>query len=324
MSKLIKFEIKKIVAKRFFKVIIFFIVLASFMSVYLNNKKEYSVPLVYYDNVYLKKDASEFKNNKEFDIYLSKYNKLQRLIKENNDIYTYSLNSNIDYFNKSKSIVNFSYTLLMFLMVIIVILSSQAVSSEYSDKTIKLLVSKPFKRWKILFAKYLALLLISIFLCFLLSILVIMFVILFNGISDLLINDLMYKNNKVVEIPFFLNFYKTYCLLLIPVLFVMLVSFSLSTIFLNSSYSISVSLFISILAMSIFSFLVNLGFNFVEYTFLPYLDFTIFNNKINIVNYNIENNVNLSVIKGIIILIINSIIFYFMANNSFVKKDIRC
>ena len=76
--------------------------------------------------------------------------------------------------------------------------------------------------------------------------------------------------------------------------------------------------------MSLFSFLVNLGFGFVEYTFLPYLDFTIFNDKINIMNYNIENNVNLNIYKGTLIIFLTSILLYFYANRKFVTKDIRC
>lgn len=324
MLKLIKFEFKKIIAKRSFKFIIFFIILVTFLSVYLNNKKDFENPMMYYDKVYELKKESEFNSSKEFNIYKKKYNKLQTLIKENNEIYNYSLNSDTNYYNKDKSIVLFSYTLLMFLMVVIVIIAGQSISSEYNDKTIKLLVSKPYKRYKILLAKFIALFIVSTLLCFLLSFFIILFVVLFNGISNLLINDLDYKNNKVIEIPFFINYYKTYCILLIPVLFTMLISFSLSTIFLNSSYSVSISLFISILGMSLFSFLVNLGFGFVEYTFLPYLDFTIFNDKINIMNYNIENNVNLNIYKGTLIIFLTSILLYFYANRKFVTKDIRC
>lgn len=102
----------------------------------------------------------------------------------------------------------------------------------------------------------------------------------------------------------------------------MLISFSLSTIYLNTALAVSISLALAVGGMTVFSFMVPF-ISFLEYSFLPYLDFTIFNNKINILLFNIENNINLSVKRGVVILCFYATLFYLFAVRCF-KKDVRC
>ena len=314
MFKLILFELKKLCCKMSFKIILISIILVTLFSCIIISKRDYEDNLVYYDNV----DVLIDKNN-----YSKKdVNKLEKEIEENNKIYDYSLMHEKDYFNKSKQTVKFSYTLLMFLLIVIVIMASQIVTNEFQDKTIKLLFTMPYKRWKILFSKFISMVLVTLFFSLVLSILMIIFTMIFIGAEGLFINDLVIINGKVCEVSFFVNYFKTYLIFLIPVLFVMLISFSLSTIYLNTALAVSISLALAVGGMTVFSFMVPF-ISFLEYSFLPYLDFTIFNNKINILLFNIENNINLSVKKGVVILCFYATLFYLFAVRCF-KKDVRC
>lgn len=313
MNKLIKFELKKMFSKMGIKLIILFLIIVCFIVSLLNHNKTYENEMVFYDDVKVVTKVKEKNAN---------YKKVKKEIKNNNILYDYSLKSKNNFYNKSKKMINFSYTLLMFLTIALIILSSNSITSEYSDKTIKLLFSLPYSRKQIYKSKLISLLIVTILLSMLLSLLMIIFTIFFEGYKDILTNDIIFFNGRVIEIPFLLSFYRIYFLLLLPVIFIMLITFFLSTIFLNNSLSVGLSLFLSILGMSIFNFFIKIKIYFLKYTFLPYLDFTIFLNKINIAVYNYENNINLSIYKGIIILIIYSFIFYKLSFSKF-KKDVR-
>lgn len=314
MAKLVLFELKKAFSKRSFKIILISIILVTLISAIIIDKRDYESSMAYYETLDVLVDTNKFQK--------SELKELNNLVKDNNKIYEYSLSHEKDYFNKSKESVKFSYTLLMFLLIVIIILASQIVTNEYQDKTIKLLFTMPYKRWKIMLSKFICMIIITLFLSLLLTLFMIIFTMIFNSPGDIFVSDLIIKSGEVIEVPFLLNFYKTYFILLIPVVFVMLISFSLSTMYLNTAFSVSISLFLSIGGMALFNFIVGFA-GFFEYTFLPYLDFTIFNDKINIMCFNIENNVNLSIKRGIIILLLYSVLFYYLANLRF-KKDVRC
>lgn len=313
MSKLVRFELKKIFSKVGIKLIILLLIIVCFIVSLLNHNKRYEDEMIFYEDVKVVTVVKEKNDN---------YKRVKKEIKNNNLLYDYSLKNKNSFYNKSKNMINFSFTILMFLTIALIIISSNSITSEYSDNTIKLLFTLPYTRKQIYKSKLISLLFITILLSMLLSLLMITFTIFFEGYKDILTNDIILLNGKVIEIPFLINFYRVYFLLLIPVTFIMLITFFLSTIFLNNSLSVGLSLFLSILGMSIFNFFVKIKIYFLKYTFLPYLDFTIFLNKVNIAVYNYENYIQLSIYKGIIILIIYSFIFYKLSFSKF-KKDVR-
>ncbi|EOD00590.1 putativ membrane protein [Caldisalinibacter kiritimatiensis] len=71
----------------------------------------------------------------------------------------------------------------LFLPMLIIILASDIVSSEFSDGTIKILLTKPVPRWKILLSKYISLLIITTF------------VIILTGIYSVIISSLFFGFN---------------------------------------------------------------------------------------------------------------------------------
>ena len=69
--------------------------------------------------------------------------------------------------------------------------------------------------------------------------------------------------------------------------------------------------------------MVMLNIPLVDFTFLPYLNYNIFLNGTDLYEYSINIGYNLSMIKGNIILLIWSIVFYFIASLVFIKRDIK-
>lgn len=69
--------------------------------------------------------------------------------------------------------------------------------------------------------------------------------------------------------------------------------------------------------------LFGINIKIIQYTFLPYLDFTIFSNNEELEIMNKELGINLSQNNGIIILLVSIIVLYLISNYVFNKKDIK-
>ena len=97
----------------------------------------------------------------------------------------------------------------------------------------------------------------------------------------------------------------------------------LSVKFKNQSLCVGISVFLLSFSLIISQVLFGYNFNVIEYTILPYLDFSIFKDKntLNIINDELNTSLNLN--KAIIINFINIIIFYIIGNYKFNKKDIK-
>lgn len=61
--------------------------------------------------------------------------------------------------------------ILMFIPLLIVILAADLVSGEFSSKTIKVLLTRAVPRWKILFSKFIALIMMTTLLVFMIGVL---------------------------------------------------------------------------------------------------------------------------------------------------------
>lgn len=140
------------------------------------------------------------------------------------------------------SVANFANGFMEFIIITVIIIAGTIVSEEFNKGTIKLLLVKPYKRWKILVAKFIA--------C--LCILVISFTILacaqfiINGIFEGFANYdghiIIYNINKnAVEV---INNFMYICLQFITLLpklvLIMTLSFTLSTLFINSPIAIAI------------------------------------------------------------------------------------
>ncbi|MGM9877787.1 MAG: ABC transporter permease subunit [Bacilli bacterium] len=197
----------------------------------------------------------------------------------------------------SKEII---YNYIPFVEIAISILYSGIISKEIDDGTIRYYLTKPFKRWKIYLSKYITMIISAIII---LVTILIMFIVL-------------YKN---IDFEFIIKYLKHS----IPLLLCCSIILFTSVIIKNTSVCASINIFLIIFGIVISQILFGLNILIVEYTFLPYLDFSIFNDLLTIENINLEFNTGLSLYKAIIIDIFYTILFYILGNILFIKKDIK-
>ena len=78
---------------------------------------------------------------------------------------------------------------------------------------------------------------------------------------------------------------------------------------------------IYLLGITLTNLAISHNIQIVKYTFLPYLDYTYFNDSISVTHQNIMYNTNFTYFNGILILYIYSVIFIIL-NSLLIKKDV--
>lgn len=262
-------------------------------------------------------------------ISYDKYKKLINLKNEELDkkikISWYAIDNNINY-DKSHAKTSLNDTIqdnMVFISIIAVIIAGGIVSSEFQKGTIRLLVVRPNKRWKILLSKFLALLALILGLTIITCGASFIIHGILYGFDNYFISDLAVVANKVVKRSYLLNSISQALLLLIPIIFVGLIAFSLSTITNNTALSVGFSIFILMGYQLGVLFLTTIGFPFTAYTFLPYLDFNPFIDKLSLVDSCLMLKIYYTFTQAIIVLISWSVLLYLISNLVFKRKDIR-
>lgn len=206
--------------------------------------------------------------------------------------------------NKESSSFKTIYSVIPFLGILCTLIAGSIVSNEYNNGTFNIYLSKPYKRYKILLSKLLCV-----------YIIIILFLILSIVSYTLFMSIYISVHIYIKEI--IKCFVYT-----IPLFFISTFAFFLSTITKSSSLSCGISTFIYLFGSIISQLFFGINFNIIEYSFLPYLDFTIFENINELKVMNELLNINLTLNRGIIILVINIIILYLISNFIFIKRDI--
>ncbi|WP_250817488.1 ABC transporter permease [Clostridium swellfunianum] len=125
-----------------------------------------------------------------------------------------------------------------------IIIGAGMVASEFSEGTIKLLLIRPSRRWKILLAKYISTLITSLIM------LIILFIVSFiaggilfgfGGVSD---PYLSYSNGAVKEVNMVAHIFSVYGYNCVNLLMMATFAFMVSTVFRNSSLAIGISIFL--------------------------------------------------------------------------------
>jgi ABC-type transport system involved in multi-copper enzyme maturation permease subunit len=201
--------------------------------------------------------------------------------------------------NKS-DILNTSYSLIPFVGIFMIIFYGGSISSEIESGSLKYYLTKPIKRWKIYLSK-----LISIYLYLVIVFAYIIFI-------YLIIID-------KIDTSFIIKFIKY----TIPIFLMGTISLFLSSFIKNTAFCIGIDIFILVFSTMFSQVLFGLSINIVEYTFLPYLDFSIFNDLKALDIMNNELEIHLSLSRGIKIDLIFIFIFYYLGNLIFTNKDVK-
>lgn len=197
------------------------------------------------------------------------------------------------------------YALILIINVILIVKSSNIYYVEENKKTLKLMINEN-KRSKIIYSKMI-IVLINILLYYTLMLVILIIFLKINNINNF---DLS-------------NFIKDYAVISVPSIFVSYTSFFLSIIFSSNIFPITICTFFLLLSTVIFEKMMNLGLKIFEYTFLPYLDFSIFINENTINSINEAYSINLSLRNGLIILTISLIVLYFIGMYKFERKNVN-
>ena len=291
--------------------------------------KEANKIIEYYNSkeVPMTKDEYIKTNN---DISYSKYvdliNKKNKELDNKISISYYAIKNNFNYSNSAKDTFNdlISYNIVI-ISILITILAGGIVSNEFQKGTIRLLVIRPSKRWKILLSKFLCI--VSLIILFSLFTFTLSFITtgIAYGFSNLLINDLSIINNEVVKTSMLVNSLTSLGIQMIPLVFMGLLAFFLSTVINNTALSVGLSIFVIMGQNIATALLMVFGFKYIDYTFLPYLSFKQFipSNKLTLYsNFDIYQ-IYYTFTKALIVLGIYSIILYITSNLVFTKKDIK-
>lgn len=153
-----------------------------------------------------------------------------------------------------------------------VIVAAGIVAAEFSQGTIKMLLTRPVKRWKILTSKYITVLLFAILLSIILLISTALAGLLFLGIGEGTL--LKWTGTEVAEASFWLEALKLAALKFSSIWMISTFAFMLGTVFRSSSLAIGLSIFLMFTGVQAVFFLQN--YEIVKYYLFTHTDLTQF------------------------------------------------
>ncbi len=212
------------------------------------------------------------------------------------------------YLNKDMSgieLFNLIYRFIPFLGILICVLFAGIVNNEVNKGTFRYYLTKPYYRSKIIISK---LLFVYLYIVFIYFVTLVSFIIFVNIFSTL-----------VIDINMILLVFRHF----IPIFFIGTLCVLLSTFINSLALCTSILFLICLLSTLVSQLLFSVGLNIIEYTFLPYVDFSLFVNNDFVISVRENYGAVLSMSKGIIILIFHSVLFIFLMINFFTKKDIK-
>lgn len=228
-----------------------------------------------------------------------------------------------DYFT-SKTAVNQVFHLSLIVLIIVSVTSSKIISEEHSKGTIKNIITAPVKRWKILFSKFIYLILHT-YIIWLIGLIVISLYAGFRfGFYDLFTPKLIYTNGQVIEINYYLYLLKDLFIASIPVIAFLSILFFLSSVTLNTALTTSVTTILSILPVIMYYLCANFKSLFIFLTKTPFMYFDcgfIFGKQEFYTT--ILKKTNMSLNYGILISLITIIVLYTITNVIYIKRDIK-
>ena len=211
---------------------------------------------------------------------------------------------------REQSIVD-SNMMLVLVILFSVIVAAGIVASEFSQGTIKMLLSRPVKRWKILTSKYLTTLLFALVLTLVSFAASLIAGYLFYDSSGGAILD--YRNGAVVEVSYWGRVFALYALQFVGVVVYITFAFMIGSVFRSSSLAIGLSIFLVFVGPNIVFFLSR--YEIVKYIMFTHTDLTGF----------VTGNVfvpDITWALSITVLTVYMLLFLIISYWSFTKRDV--
>lgn len=159
-----------------------------------------------------------------------------------------------------------------------VIVASAIVAAEFSDGTIKQLLIRPHKRWKILLSKYVAILVYAMILLVTLIISGFLVGILFYGMGDFQTPFFEYTLTGQKEAIIGTQFMLKMAYFLPSLLMITTISFMLSTLFKSQALAVGIGIFVLFVSSTLGDLIIMLAeeYTWAKFLIFPHLDLTIF------------------------------------------------
>lgn len=208
-----------------------------------------------------------------------------------------------------------SASFINFVGLFIIIIAAGIVAHEFSWGTIKVLLVKPYHRWKFLVAKYITVMLFAILTLAILFIGVfVLGGILFGSGESTSHIYLAYVDGSVVEQSLFVHLVKTYLLNALGVFFLATMAFMISAAFRASGLAIGISIFLLLMGQTVTALLAS-KFAWAKYILFANIDLTQYIDGTPLVE-------GMTMSFSIVTLIIYFIVFQLLAFIFFTKRDV--
>lgn len=199
-----------------------------------------------------------------------------------------------------------------------VIVSSASVSAEFADGTIKQLLIRPHRRWKVLLSKYISVLIYSLTLLLVLL------------ISGFIVGTIIFGSGDFNASVFEMNMDLQYELVVVgeqfllkvlyhlpSLLMYITIAFMLSTLFKNQALAVGVGVFVLFLSSTIGGIIILLAekFTWTKYLIFPHLDLTIYTYEDTILQ-------DVTMPISLLVLAVHYIVFLVLTFSFFQKRDI--
>lgn len=198
-----------------------------------------------------------------------------------------------------------------------VIVASAVVAAEFSDGTIKQLLIRPHKRWKILLSKYVAVLLYSLILLITLVVSGFIVGILFWGLGDFQAPFFEYTLDGQKEAVLGTQFLLKVAYFLPSLLMITTISFMLSTLFKSQSVAVGIGIFVLFVSSTLGGLIIMLAeeYTWAKFLIFPHLDLTVFALQDKILQ-------NITLTGSLTILAVYYIVFMVATFVYFQKRDV--
>ncbi|MEG2354084.1 MAG: ABC transporter permease subunit [Clostridium sp.] len=278
----------------------------------------------------------EFKSNYSYDIqqgltYEKHLEKHKLRVQENIEqieINWYSLNKNmpqLGFAKDAKNAVNSTYLIYVSILVFLcVMIGGNIVSSEFSKGTIRLLISRPVSRWKLLLSKLILVTLIGYILLFISIALTTLSSGIAYGFNGLSTPILSYANNAVIEQSFFSYIMPSLLFASISLIFAISLAFTISTLIKNTALAVGLTIFLYLSGLTASMFMAQLKMTWVAYTPLPYINLSnVLPESYVLSNFREAFGVELLPNLGAIELVVLSIVLIIVSFLVFNKQDVK-
>ncbi|WP_251555198.1 ABC transporter permease [Neobacillus muris] len=210
--------------------------------------------------------------------------------------------------------INDSTSLISFAGLFTIIVAAGIVASEFGWGTVKLLLIRPIKRYKILLSKYLTVLLFGLLMLLILfgSAAILGFALF--GAGDGSTTHLAYSNGTVVEQSMLLYLIKTYFLSSIDVVMITTMAFMISAVFRNSSLAVGLSIFLLLMGGQVTT-LIATRYEWAKYSLFANTNLTQYTDGVPLVE-------GMTVGFSVIMLLIYFFVFLLLAFGVFTKRDV--